>query len=85
MEIPRSVLSGINLGSTVAQRRVKPSAVVVLPPIFNDRAGVLQVQEPVAVEALIPEPAVETLNVGILHRLARLDEHEPHIVDLAHS
>ena len=57
---------------------MEPFAVVVLLPILDDRAGVLQVQEPVAVEALIPEPAVETLNVGILHRFSRFDEHYPH-------
>jgi hypothetical protein len=34
----------------------------------------MQRQEPLFVRALISEFAVEALDVGVLHRLARLDE-----------
>jgi hypothetical protein len=47
---------------------------VVLAPRFHDAAGVDDAQEPVLVEALVAQPTVEALAVGILDRLARIDE-----------
>lgn len=43
-------------------------------PCFDDRPGVQQVGEPVFVEALIPQAAVERLDIGILVGLARFDQ-----------
>ena len=51
--------------------------VVVAPPARNLLARVAQRQEPVLVEALIPEPAVETLYVRILRRAARIVQNMP--------
>jgi hypothetical protein len=53
---------------------VRPVAVVV-PTVGLDRpASVEQADEPVLVEALLPELSVEALDEGVLHRLAWLDE-----------
>src|SRR6266446_7761259 len=64
-------------GGHVAERAVRPNRIVVQAPGFDDLACVSQAEEPVLVETLVAEPAVETLDVGILIRLARLDEVQP--------
>src|ERR687890_224724 len=48
--------------------------VVIGPPLFDLSLRVCQVYKPVRIQALLPEPAVETLDEGILHRLSRLDK-----------
>ena len=53
---------------------VGPDLVVVLPPGGDDRPGLGHGFEPVLVETLVAELAVETLDVAVLHRLAGLDE-----------
>ena len=50
------------------------SALVVLPPIFNDSPGMGEIREPVFVETFVAKRAVEALNEGVLRRLAGLDE-----------
>src|SRR5438034_9902729 len=57
---------------------VGPSLVVVDPPFFNDLPGVNKSQEPVLVEALVPQAAVEALDEGVLDGLAGLDEAQTH-------
>ena len=51
-----------------------PPLIVVLPPGLHDLARIGQAQEPVLVEAFVAQPAVEALAVGVLDRLARVDE-----------
>ena len=46
----------------------------VLVPVIDDAAHVAQAGEPVLRQALVPEAAVEALDIGVLHRLAELDE-----------
>lgn len=50
----------------------RPHVVVVAPPACGLVAGLLQALEPVLVETLVAETAVEALDVGVLRRLARL-------------
>ena len=57
---------------------MRPGAIVVLPPCFDNLPRVGEAQEPVAAEALIPQRADEALSVGVLHRLARADEVQLH-------
>ncbi len=57
-------------GGVVTERAVRAGAIVVNPPGFDDPPGVGQAEEPVLVQALVPEAAVETLDPGILDRLA---------------
>ena len=54
-----------------------PDGIVVHAPGLDDLARVSQAEEPVLVQALVAEPAIETLDVGILIRLARVDEVQP--------
>jgi hypothetical protein len=57
---------------------VRPLLVVVLVPRLDNGPGLGHRGEPVLVEALVPQLAVEALDEGVLHRLARLDEVQPH-------
>lgn len=52
--------------------------VVVALPVFDFFPSMAQGSEPVQVQALIPELAVEALDEGILHRFAWFDEAPPH-------
>ena len=54
-----------------------PDGIVVHAPGLDDLTRVSQAEEPVLVQALVAESAVETLDVGILIRLARVDEVQP--------
>ena len=54
-----------------------PDGIVVHAPGLDDLARVRQAEEPVLVQALVAEPAVETLDVGMLIRLARVNEVQP--------
>lgn len=53
---------------------MRAEAIVVEAPRLDGVPGLCQTEKPVFVEALVPEPAVEALHIGILVRLARLDE-----------
>ena len=66
----------------VADRAVWPDLVVVPAPGRDHRPGVLERGEPVFVEALVAELAVEAFDVGVLRRFARLDQHQLHAVGL---
>src|SRR5258705_1136050 len=61
-------------GRHVAEGAVRPNRIIVQAPGFDDLARLRQAEEPVLVEALIAEPAVEALDVGILIGFAGLDE-----------
>lgn len=55
----------------VVQRAVRPSVVVAPTTARNDRACGRQVLEPMVVQAFVAAVAVETAEVGVLHRLSR--------------
>ena len=53
---------------------MRPHVVVVLPPSFDHVAGLAQALEPVLVQTLVPQPAIEALDERVVHWLARPDE-----------
>src|SRR5208283_4736466 len=48
--------------------------VIVPPPLLDDLPGIADGNEPVLVQALVAELAVEALDIAVLHRFSRLDE-----------
>ena len=59
---------------SISQCAVRASFVVVNAPGRNDGPSLRQRSEPVLVQALVAELAVEALHVRVLRRLAGLDE-----------
>ncbi len=55
-----------------------PVRVVADAPGLDRPPRVLQIQEPVLIQALLAQPSVEALDEGVLYRLARPDELELH-------
>ena len=53
---------------------MRPDLVVVNAPLLDLLSGVVQASEPMQVQALVAEFAVEALNEGIPGRLAGLDK-----------
>ena len=53
---------------------MRPNLVVMLAPSINRSASVIEMREPVLIEAGVSKLAVETLNERILCRLAGLNE-----------
>ena len=66
------------LRGEVAEARMWPFAIVGDAPALDFTAGVVERQEDVLVEALLPQPGIETFNVGVLDRFARRNELELH-------
>ena len=58
----------------VLERAVRPDVVGVSAPVLDLAPGILEVREPMLVEALVSERAVESLDEGIVDWLARMDE-----------
>ena len=54
--------------------------IVVSPPGLNLLPGIIQRQEPVDVQTLVPEAAIKRLDEGIVHRLARTAEVQRYLV-----
>ncbi len=54
--------------------------IVIDPPAFNDPFRLGQNGEPVQVQAFFTKPAIETFDIGVLSRLARIDKVELHAV-----
>lgn len=52
--------------------------IIVLSPFIDDGSGLLDAHEPMLVQAIVPESAIEALAECVLHRLAGLDEVELH-------
>ena len=48
--------------------------VVIIAPVGQEAPGVGEPQEPVLIQALVPQLPVEAFDVAVLRRLARLDE-----------
>src|ERR1700743_3731543 len=60
------------LRRSIVQRTVRSFAVVLPLPVRQGFPHVVQGAEPAYVEALVAQPAVEALDVSVLHRLVRL-------------
>lgn len=58
-------------GRLLAQRAVRSYLVVVSPLSFAFGPGVAQAEEPVGVQQLSPDSAVEGLGEGVVRRLSR--------------
>ncbi len=56
------------------ERGMRPDGVVVLAPGREDQACLIQALEPVQIQTLVPDTAVETLDVSVLDGLPRPDE-----------
>ena len=67
-------MPGIERRRQAAQPFLRSVLVVLVSPGFDDRLGVGQAREPVLVEALIAEPAVERFDIGVLIGFARFDQ-----------
>lgn len=52
--------------------------VVMLAPVLDGRTSVVETGEPVQVQAVVPELAIEALDKGVLRRFSRLDEVQFH-------
>jgi hypothetical protein len=52
--------------------------IAIHSPRLDHLSGLWQGEEPVLVQALIPQPSIEALKECILNRLARLDEVQWH-------
>ena len=70
------MLFGKLLGRELSQGAVGSDVIVFMAPRLDGVASVLEGQEPVHVQAVIAERAVEALDEGILRRLSGLDEVE---------
>src|SRR5690606_36246723 len=68
--------SGVLSRCEVSERAVRTLGVVLEAPTLDNRTGVGQVHKPMLVQAFVAQPAVEALDVGVLHRLARADERQ---------
>ena len=62
---------------SIAKRRVGALGVVVMAPSLDFLAGMTPRTEPMQVQALVPELAVQALDEGVLDWLAWLDEAQP--------
>ena len=62
------------LRGLIFQAAVRSLRIVVDPPVFDDLAGFADAGEPMLVQALLSVAAIETLDVGVLRWLARVDE-----------
>ncbi len=62
----------------IAQRTMRTLLVVILSPGFDLALCMAETCEPVRIQTFIPQPAVEAFYVGVLYRLAWLDELQPH-------
>lgn len=70
-ESVRSVHWRANSDGVIHCNAVKTCPVIVLVPDFDFASGVLQRQEPMRVEAFLPEASVEGIVFRVVGRLAR--------------
>src|SRR5688572_7347206 len=61
---------------------MRSDLVIVSTPVLQFLLGVIQRQEPMCVQALGPEPAIECLDERIVRRLARREQISMRIVTL---
>src|SRR5271155_827535 len=61
----------------IAQRAVWAFPVILLSPTRQGASYIVQGSEPAGVEALVAQPAMEALDVAVLHGTAWLGMHQP--------
>src|SRR5438552_165451 len=61
----------------VVERAVRTLAVVLAPPARQGAPYIVERTEPARVQALVAQPAVEALDMSVLHRPAGLDVYQP--------
>lgn len=66
----------IGNGRKPAEGAMRTLVVVAVPPVFGHAADLIEILEDIAVEDFGPEGSIESLDVGVLGRLARLDMDE---------
>jgi hypothetical protein len=59
---------------------VRPILVVIPAPFINNPARMIKREEPMLVEAFVPEPSVEALHVGVVNGLARTSKMKLHLL-----
>src|SRR5262245_29558879 len=64
----------------VSKAAVRPPGVVLPAPLLDEDTRLAQVGEPLAIEALAAQRAVEALDAAVLPRLARLDRRDLAVV-----
>jgi hypothetical protein len=84
----RKPLSGLDLSCVFLRRHIAESAVgpffVVIPlPSFDFVTGIVQAEEPVFVEAFLPESAMERLDINVVCRLPRTREVQSDVVPVS--
>src|SRR5581483_3913582 len=62
------------LRGQVPERAVRAHPVVIQSPVFNGLPRIVEGEEPVLVQALLAEFAVERFDIAVLHRTTRGDE-----------
>jgi len=70
------VCQRIGNGRKPAEGAMRTLVVVAVPPVFGHAADLIEILEDTAVEDFGPEGLIESLDVGVLGRLARLDMDE---------
>jgi hypothetical protein len=74
-------VNGLAYLAGVSPPRTLGSLLVVLAsPRLDDRPSVSQAREPVFVQTLVAQSTVERFDLGILVRLARLDQAQRHCI-----
>jgi hypothetical protein len=59
---------------------MEPFPIVSLPPCLNHLSGIRQTDIDILVITFFPHPAIEALDMAIIHRLSRPDEVQIHTV-----
>jgi len=62
------------LGRQVVQGHVRPTNIIVFSPGFNFTLRVLDGQEPIGIQAFIPEMTVKAFDECVIGRLSRQGE-----------
>src|SRR6201994_4759142 len=67
-------IGGVGCRCDIAQRRVRPSLVVIVDPVRDLGPGMVEAEEQALVEKLVAHAPIETLAEAILHRLSWRNE-----------
>jgi hypothetical protein len=69
----------------IVERAVGPLAVIYLTPAFESTPNIVECSEPGGIKALVSQPAVEALEMAVLHRTAGLDVDQSDFRSLAQA
>jgi hypothetical protein len=61
-------------GVSLPKELVRADRIVIVLPLHDDLPGIIKTQKPVHVQAFIPEPADNALDVGVVDRFVRTIE-----------